>query len=55
MNILAEDWFYMLALILFVAMHLFGLGCRRSHSSQRRHQDRSKDARNGADAHRPHD
>src|SRR5437660_538373 len=33
MNLLAENAFYVLALILFVAMHLFGLGGRNPHSS----------------------
>jgi hypothetical protein len=47
MDFLAENWFYILALVLFVAMHLFGLGCGRSHAFHgQRHQHRPKNAQN---------
>lgn len=32
---LSENWFYMLLLAAFVAMHLFGSGCGHSHSRSR--------------------
>jgi hypothetical protein len=52
MVFLAENWLYILALILFVAMHLFGWGCGRSHAFHRqRHECRPKDAGNAGHGH----
>jgi hypothetical protein len=31
MDFLAQNWFYILALILFVGLHLFGFGCGHAH------------------------
>ena len=31
MEFLAHNWFYIVVLILFVAMHLTGLGCGHAH------------------------
>ena len=36
MNFLAENWLYIVALVLFVAMHLLGFGCGGRHHSRRR-------------------
>lgn len=55
MVFLAENWLYILALILFVAMHLFGWGCDRSHAFHRqRHECRPKDAGNAGHGHMGH-
>ena len=35
MNFLAENWLYIVALVLFVGMHLLGSGCGRRHHSRR--------------------
>lgn len=40
MAFLSENWFYMLLLAAFVAMHLLGSGCGRSHSRSRRRLER---------------
>ena len=40
MNVLAQNLFYILIVILLLAVHLFGFGCRHSHSAhQRRRQN----------------
>ncbi len=53
MDFLAQNWFYIVALILFVAMHLFGFGCGHGHgghghSSQKQPSDPSG-AKRGTD------
>jgi hypothetical protein len=51
MDFLAQNWFYIVALILFVAMHLFGFGCGHAghrHSSQKQPSDPSG-AKRGTD------
>lgn len=40
MTFFSENWFYMLLLAAFVAMHLFGSGCGHSHSRSKRHSER---------------
>jgi len=40
MEFLANNWFYILALILFVAMHLAGFGCGHRHGTDREHSDK---------------
>ena len=39
MEFLAHNWFYIVALILFVAMHLTGFGCGHAHG-QHQHAHR---------------
>ena len=39
MQFLAQNWFYILALILFVAMHLAGFGCGHRHRADSGHLD----------------
>lgn len=46
MRFLAQNWFYIVVLILFVAMHLIGPGCghahrRHKHSNLKESDDRS--------------
>ena len=36
MEFLAQNWLYISALILFVAMHLAGFGCGHRHGTDRR-------------------
>lgn len=40
MEFLAQNWFYIVVLILFVAMHLIGPGCGHAH---RGHKHSSRD------------
>lgn len=40
MEFLAQNWIYILMLILFVAMHLAGFGCGHTHEAHRNHSDR---------------
>ena len=47
MEFLAQNWFYIVVLILFVAMHLLGFGCddahgRHRHSSHKHPDDASR-------------
>jgi hypothetical protein len=42
MTFLAQNWFYILIVGLFVAMHLFGFGCGHT-GHQRHHQGRPSD------------
>jgi hypothetical protein len=41
MEFLAHNWIYLLALILFVVMHLVGSGCGYGHGKSRHDRDRS--------------
>lgn len=42
MQFLAQNWFYILALILFVAMHVAGFGCGHRHETDSGHPDRDR-------------
>ena len=39
MEFLAQNWVYILVLILFVAMHLAGFGCGHGHRTGRQHRE----------------
>ena len=40
MDFLAQNWFYIVALILFVAMHLFGFGCGHADGGHRHSREK---------------
>ncbi len=46
MAFLAQNWFYIVMLVLFVAMHLFGFGC--GHARQGHNQSENDPANNRA-------
>lgn len=54
MQFLLENWFYILALAAFVAMHLFGFGCGHAHGhgDHRRSQQAGVDGTGNADLNR---
>ncbi len=41
MDFLADNWFYIVALILFVAMHLIGSGCGHAHGERRQRNNKA--------------
>lgn len=51
MRFLLENWFYILVLAAFVAMHLFGFGCGHAggHGNHRRSPDSGADAAGNPD------
>lgn len=48
MDFLAQNWFYIVALILFVAMHLFGFGCGHGHEGHRHSSQKQPSDPSGA-------
>lgn len=47
MEFLAQNWFYIVALILFVVMHLVGPGCGDAHRGHKHSRSNEPDQRSG--------
>jgi hypothetical protein len=45
MEFLAQNWFYIVALVLFVAMHLVGGGCGHAHRGHKHSSHNEPDER----------
>jgi hypothetical protein len=50
MEFLAQNWFYIVVLILFVAMHLLGPGCGDAHGGHRPSSPKQPDDASGPPA-----
>ena len=47
MEFLAQNWFYIVVLILFVAMHLVGSGCGHTHKGHKHASRNEPDEQSG--------